>query len=47
MTKREKGVNAKVTIAIMAILLWVSGANGAIEQRDDVPRRDTYLLLDS
>jgi hypothetical protein len=31
----------------MAILLWVSGANGAIEKRDDVPRRDRYLLLDS
>ena len=47
MTKRGKGVDAKVTIAIMAILLWVSGANGAIEKRDDVPRRDRYLLLDS
>ena len=47
MTKRGKGVDAKVTIAIMAILLWVSGANGAMEKRDDVPRRDRYLLLDS
>lgn len=47
MTKRGKGVDAKVTIAIMAILLWVSEANGAIEKRDDVPRRDRYLLLDS
>ncbi len=47
MTKRGKGVDVKVTIAIMAILLWVSGANGAIEKRDDVPRRDRYLLLDS
>jgi hypothetical protein len=47
MTKRGKGVDAKVTIAIMAILLWVSGANGAIEKSDDGPRRDRYLLLDS
>lgn len=47
MINRGKGVDAKVTIAIMAILLWVSGANGAIEKRDDVPRRDRYLLLDS
>jgi len=47
MTKRGKGVDAKVTIAITAVLLWVSGANGAIEKRDDVPRRDRYLLLDS
>jgi len=47
MTKRGKGVDAKVTIAIMAILLWVSGVNEAIEKRDDAPRRDRYLLLDS
>jgi hypothetical protein len=47
MINRGKGVDAKVTIAIMAILLWVSGANGTIEKRDDVPRRDRYLLLDA
>ncbi len=43
-------MDAKVTIAIIpiiGILLWVSGANEAIEKRDDVPRRDRYLLLDS
>jgi len=47
MTKREKEVDTKVTIAIMAMLLWIGGANGAIEKSDDGPRRDRHLLLDS
>ena len=47
MTKRGNGVDAKVTIAIMAILLWVSGINGALAKRDDAAKRDRYLVLDS
>ncbi len=49
MTKQGKEVDTKVAIAIMtmAMLLWISGANGAIEKSDDVPRRNRYLLLDS
>ncbi|MCK4294732.1 MAG: hypothetical protein KAY65_16135, partial [Planctomycetes bacterium] len=50
MTKIDVKINTEVTITIMAMLamsIWVAGANGAIKKNNDGPKRNRYLLLDS
>lgn len=50
MTKKDVKINIGLTVTIIAMLamsLWVAGANGAIEKNNDGPKRNRYLLLDS
>lgn len=50
MIQREKEMDTKVAIAIMAMLVvgfWIPRASAAIEKNNDDVKRNRYLLLDS
>ena len=47
-TDEKTGMKRTLTIiAVLGMVLWITGANGAIKKSNDAPRRDRYLLLDS